>query len=332
MLWLITAISAYLILAIVFLVDKHLISGPVPNPKIYTFYVGILGALVLVIAPFIGFYIPDLSQIFLSFLAGALFIYALFWLYKALRIFEASRVALAVGALVPVFSLVFVYLFSKGEEILQFQELSALIFLILGAVLIVHKKTKISFKSFKFSAFSAFLLSLSFVLSKYVYLEQPFWNGFIWIRIGGLVFVLCFFLFSKEIKEEIFTQHHFFKKSLKQTNSTKSGTGLKKKEQPVFSTKKTAALFISNQILGGGAAILQNWAIFLAPLTYVALINALQGIQYLFLLIFTLIISLTWPFWAERIGIKEEISKKILLRKLLAILSIGIGLALLAFR
>ncbi len=312
MLWLIAVISSYLILAIVLLVDKCLISGPVPNPKVYAFYVGILGASVLVIAPFVGFYIPGLFQVFLSLSAGALFVCALFWFYKALRIFEASRVVPAIGGLVPVFSLGLVYLFSKGKEILQFQEFLALIFLILGAVLIVHKKTKISLKSFEFSAFSAFLLSLSFVLTKYVYLQQPFWNGFIWIRIGGVVFVLCFLLFSRELKKEI------FKKAKRFTNS--------------LSTKKTAALFISNQAMGAGAGILQNWAIFLAPLTYIALINALQGIQYLFLLIFVLIISLTWPLWAERIGIKEEISKKIILKKILAILLVGIGLALLAFR
>ena len=179
MLWLIAVISSYLILAIVLLIDKYLISGPVSNPKVYAFYVGVLGASVLVIAPFVGFYIPELFQVFLSLLTGALFICALFWFYKALRIFEASRVVPAVGGLVPVFSLGFVYLFSRGKEILQFQEFLALIFLILGAVLIVHKKTKVSLKSFKFSAFSAFLLSLSFVLTKYVYLQQPFWNGFI---------------------------------------------------------------------------------------------------------------------------------------------------------
>jgi len=311
MLWLTITISAYLILAVVSLVDKHLISGPVPNPKVYAFYVGILWVLVLFIIPFVGFYIPDPFQVFISFLAGALFIYALFWFFKALRLFEASQVVPAIGGLVPVFSLVLIYLFSKGKEILQFQEFLALIFLILGSVLITYsRKTKISLKSFRFSAFSAFLLSLSFVLTKYVYLEQPFWNGFIWIRLGGAVFALCLFLFSREIKEEIF----------------------KKRQQSAFSGKKTAALFLSNQTVGAGASILQNWAIFLAPISYIALINALQGTQYLFLLIFTLIISLTWPFWAKRTGIKEEISKKILLKKLLAILLIGIGLALLAFK
>ena len=306
MLWLTIIISSYLILAVVSLVDKYLVSGPISNPKVYVFYVGILGASVLIIAPFVGFYIPELSQVFLSFLTGAIFVCALFWFYKSLRIFEASRVVPTIGGLVPVFSVIFIYLFSG--EILHFQEFLALAFLILGTFLISYRKTKISLKSFGFSAFSAFLLSLSFVLTKYVYLEQSFWNGFIWIRIGGAIFALCLLLFSKEIKEEIF------------------------KKKFAVSAKKTAALFISNQALGAGAGILQNWAIFLAPLTYVALINALQGVQYLFLLILVLVISLVWPFWAEKVGVKEEVSNKVFFKKLLAILLITTGLILLIFK
>ena len=311
MLWLIAVISSYLILAIVLLVDKCLISGPIPNPKVYTFYVGILGASVLIIAPFVGFYFPYPFPFFLSLLAGALFISALFCFFKALRIFEASRVVPAVGGLVPVFSLGLIYLFSKGKEILQFQEFLALIFLILGSVLITYKGSKISLKSFRFSTIAAFLLSLSFVLTKYVYLQQPFWNGFIWIRIGGVLMAIFFLFFVKEIRQKVLS--------------------LFKKQQRFKGSKKTAVLFISNQAIGAGAGILQNWAIFLAPLTYVALINALQGVQYLFLLIFVLIISLTWPFWTEKIGLKEEFSKKIIFQKFFAVLLIGIGLVLLAF-
>ena len=117
MLWLTVAISAYLILAIVFLVDKYLLVGPIPNPQVYTFYIGTLGILVLILAPFVGLYIPELSQIVLSLLAGALFIYGIFWLNKALRLFEASRVIPAIGGILPIFSFLLIYIFSGGKEI-----------------------------------------------------------------------------------------------------------------------------------------------------------------------------------------------------------------------
>jgi len=76
--------------------------------------------------------------------------------------------------------------------------------------------------------------------------------------------------------------------------------------------------------LGAGANILQNWAIALAPLAFVAVISALQGVQYVFLLIFAVLLSLKSPQI-----LKEEISRKILFQKVIAILLIAGGLTLL---
>lgn len=300
--WLLVTISFYFILAVVFLVDKYLLTGPVPNPKVYAFYVGTLGIISLVLIPFVNFIIPTLPQIILSLLAGLVFIFALFWFYRALSFFEASRVVPAVSGLVPLFTFGLVFVFSLGKETLSFSGIVAFILLVLGSFLMVVEKEKfINLKSLKISAFCAFLLSLSFVLSKYVYLDVPFWSGFIWIRIGGFLMALCFFLFTKEVKEEIFHKKVSFE-------------------------KKIMGVFIINQAAGGGASILQNWAIALSPLAYVAIINALQGTQYIFLLVLTIFLSLKFP----RI-LKEQISGKIIFQKILAILIIGAGLALLAF-
>jgi len=301
--WLLITISFYFILAVVFLVDKYLLTGSIANPKVYTFYVGTLGVVVLVLIPFVNFSVPAFNQIILALLAGAIFIYALFWFYKALSLFEASRVVPAVGGLTPLFTFGLVYIFSFGKETLSLLEITTFVLLIIGSFLMVAEKEKfINLKSLKISAICAFLLSLSSVLLKYVYLVQPFWSGFIWTKIGGFLMALCFLVLSKEIKEEIFQK----KLSLKQ---------------------KTMGIFITNQAAGGGANILQNWAFSLAPLAYIAIINALQGIQYIFLLIFTILLSLKFP----RI-LKEEISRGILLQKISAILLIGAGFILLVFK
>ncbi len=303
MLWLIVTIFAYFILAVVYLFDKYLLKGSIPNPKVFAFYVGILGVLVLALIPFVGFYIPEIKQIILSFLAGAIFIYSLFWFYKALRLFEASRVVPAVGGLVPLFTFGLVYIFSFTKETLSFSGYVAFILLILGSLLItIEKKKFVSLKSFEISAVVAFLFSLSIVLAKYVYLSQSFWNGFIWMRIGGLLMAVIFFLLAPEIKKEIFEKKVSFK-------------------------KKTVGIFLSSQIAGSGANILQNWAIALAPLSCLSIINALQGVQYIFLFIFTIFLSLKFP----KI-LKEEISKKFILQKFFAILFICAGLAILVFK
>ena len=114
-----------------------------------------------------------------------------------------------------------------------------------------------------------------------------------------MLFRSYFLLFSADVKEEILKKGKIIPKS--------------------------AGLYFLDQGLGGGANILQNWAIALAPLVYVAIVNALAGTQYVFLLIFTIFLSLKFP----KI-LKEKVSREILLQKIVAILLIGGGLTLLA--
>ncbi len=302
MLWLIVTVVAYLIFAAVFLIDKYLLIGPIPNPKVYSFYIGILGMVVLLLVPFIDFYILEPFQLLLAFISGASSVLAIFWFFKGLKIFEPSKIVPAVGGILPIFTFLLVYLFSGGKETLKSWEILAFLLLVFGSTLITFEKSKsFSLKSLRISIVAAFLFALSFVFAKYVYLEQPFLLGLIWIRLGGVLMALIF-LFSRRLRDELF-------------------------QQKVGLQKKTAAIFISSQAAGAGAGILQNWAVALAPLAYVAFINALQGIQYVFLLIIVVFLSLKFPQI-----LKEEISKEILFQKVIAILLIGGGLTLLAFK
>lgn len=291
--WLIAIISAYFLFAVVSLGDKYLLKGP-PNPKIYAFYVGILGILALLIAPFVGFSIPGVLVILFCLLAGATYVFAILGVYEGLEKFEASRIIPAIGGFMPLFIFGLIYLFSGGEEVLGFKEIIAFILLILGSIFITwNPSKKVSFKSLQISALTAFLFALSFVLTKYVYLMLPFWTGFIWIRISAFLIALFFILF-KEVREEIFSKKSSF-------------------------DKKTSTLFLFNQGVGAGAFVLQNWAIALAGLAYLSIISAFQGIQYVFLFILTMLI------------LKEGLSKKVILQKFFAIILIGMGLAFLAF-
>ena len=291
--WLIVIISAYFLFALVSLGDKYLLKGP-PNPKIYAFYVGVLGILALLLAPFVGFSIPGIFGILFCLLAGAMYVFAILGVYEGLEKFEASRIIPAIGGFMPLFIFCLIYLFSGGEEILGFKEILAFILLIFGSIFVTWDPLKkISFKSLQISAITAFLFALCFVLTKYVYLILPFWTGFIWIRISAFLIALFFILF-KEVRKEIFSKKSSF-------------------------SKKTSAFFLFNQAIGAGAFILQNWAIALAGLAYLSIISALQGTQYVFLFILTTLI------------LKEGLSQKVILQKFFAIILIGIGLAFLAF-
>lgn len=302
MLWLIIIISAYLLFAIVVLGDKYLLGGRIPNPKVYTFYVGALGILALFLIP-LGFSIPKIEIFFLSLLAGALFIFALFAYYNALQLFEPSRIVPAIGGILPVFTFLLVYFLPAEKEILAIKKIFAFLILILGSLLIsLEREKKITLKSFQFSLIVAFLASLSFILAKFTYDSfQSFWPAFIWMRIGGFLAALLF-LFSKEVREELFQKKITFQ-------------------------KKTAIFFLFNQALGATGFIFQNWAIALAALIYLPIINALQGLQYAFLFIFATLISLKFPQI-----LKEKISKEILLQKIFAILLIAGGLIFLTLK
>jgi hypothetical protein len=303
MLWLWITISFYFILAVVFLIDKHFLTGPIPKPEVYTFYIGISWVLVLLLVPFVNFYIPEIKQIIISFLAGASFVYGILWFNKSLCKFEASRVVPAVGAMSPLFTFFMVYISSSEKEALPFSGIVAFLLLILGSILISLEKGKfINIQSLKNSLVAAFLFSLSSVLTKYVYLRQTFWNGFIWTKIGGVLTALLFFIFYREIREEIFKKRDIF-------------------------PKETFALFVSNQSLGAVSNILQNWAFNIVPIAYLAVIQVLQGAQYAFLLILTILLSLKFPKF-----IKEEISRGVITQKIVAILLIGVGIAILALK
>lgn len=82
-------------------------------------------------------------------------------------------------------------------------------------------------------------------------------------------------------------------------------------------------MVLGAQGLGALAFVLQNYAISFGS---VAIINALQGVQYAFLLLFAWLLTLFYP----KI-IKEDISKKILWKKIGAIVLISLGLYWLAF-
>ena len=301
--WLIIALLSYLILAVVFLADKYLLTNGIPNPKLFAFYSGLSGFFLILLIPFIEFEIFSFPYIILSILSGASFFMALFLFYRTLKLFEVSRVVPAVGALIPLFSLALAVIFSQGQEFLKTNEIVSLSFLIVGSFLINYEsQKKISKKSLIFSSLASFFFSLHFISAKYIYINYSFLSSLIWINSGGFLMALIFFLIFKDIKKELFVKKEVF-------------------------NKKTIFIFIGSKILSGIGGLLQKFAIFLAPsLTAVAIINGLQGIQYGFLLVIAVFLSLKYP----KI-LKEEVSKKVIIQKAFSILLIVAGLIIISF-
>lgn len=302
MTWLFATIISYFFLAIVALFDRYLLIGPIKNPKIYTFYVGALwGILPLIFIPF-GVIFPGINTVFLGLAAGLIRIFAILFLAKSISEIEISRVIPAIGGFLPIFSFLLFFFYFPQARILTIWQVIAFLLLVSGSVLISLKglaKKYFTFKDLKYPTISAFLFALSFFLAKKVFLETDFLSGFLLILLGGGLGAV-FFLISSRFRKEIFTQ----------------------KISP-----KIPGLFLSGQVCGGLGVVFQQYAVFSAKASQVPLINALEGIRYVFLLIFTVLISLKFPQI-----LREEISRKILFQKIFAILLIGAGLGILFFK
>lgn len=300
--WLFFAILSYFIAAIVGVLDKVILSKDsfIPKPAIYATYVGLTGIYALFLIPF-GFDWEGLREnpilIFLALLSGFVWVFFLIPLYHAVRKTEVSRVGPLVGVFTAVFTLGLSFLF-LGERFNDYQ-LFSFVLLIAGAYLISSRN--FNWREYPLSvlglcAAGAFLLAVSFVLIKFVYLNTNFLNGFIIGRMGEFLAGLFLFLIPQN--------------------------GAAVKEHFGAIKIKTVGLFALNKTLGATFFILQSYAVFLGS---VSMVHALVGLQYVFLLFLAIVISAKIPSL-----FREEISKKIISRKIVAIVLIILGLFVLA--
>lgn len=296
MIWLISIIISYFFFAFASLGDKIVLAGPA-KPKSYTFFVGILSIISVLIIPFVDFGFPSGENLVWIILEAVVYVAGLYAFFYALENFEVSRIVPTIGATQPVFigllSLAF-----WGFQPVEARNIIAFIVLLAGSVLIsIDKDPKITRKSLEIGLLTSLLFSLDFVFSKFVFLGMDFWPGFIWMRILSFVIVLVF-LFDKSFRREI---------------AEDSGA-----------SKKTGVLFLFTQASGGAANILQSLSISLAPVAYLAIINSMKGIQYVFLFLMVVLVSHFLPK-----VLKEEMDKRVVLQKILSIIIIGLGLAIL---
>ncbi|PIS17520.1 MAG: hypothetical protein COT59_00235 [Candidatus Nealsonbacteria bacterium CG09_land_8_20_14_0_10_42_14] len=301
--WLVVTISAYFLLAIVSLFDRYFLVGSIPHPKVYTFYVSMLWCLAgLLLIPFVAIPAELNLVIFLGLAAGFIRTFAILFLCKSIMESEVSRTIPTIGGFLPIFSFLFFFLITPNQEILDPIRLAAFICLVLGSVLISLKKFSIiifSFKDLKNPIITAFLFAATYFLIKLVFLDTAFLNGVFLLLIGGGLGAVSFLFFS-ETRKLIFSQRP---------------------------TQKISKLFILGQIFGGLGIGSLYYAVFLAEPSQVPLVNALEGIRYVFLLFFVFVLAKKLPHL-----LKEEMSGSILAQKIIAILLIGGGLAILALR
>jgi drug/metabolite transporter (DMT)-like permease len=301
-----------------------LLSKKIHSSIVYAFYVGIwsIGNFVLLIfSP----WVPTSYELILDLLAGFLFLFTLVFWYKALHQSEATRVVPIVGALTPIFSFIFSYLFLGAH--LSPQQFAAFIVLIAGGLLISIKRTRMhmatevwnrvknicgdvvgefavemrpTWRLILNSVIAAACFAAYYVFIKYIYSHtgQPFIGAFVWSRLGSFLGVLCILLvpaWRKLIKESNTSEHR---------------------------SPKQLTFFLLVRLAAAAAFIMLNYAVSLSD--NVSLINALQGTQYAFLLFLIIVMARKFPKFID-----EEIGRGVIFQKTIGIDLVGLGLYLL---
>jgi hypothetical protein len=296
--WLVVIILAYLFFGFASFCDKLVLAGK-PKPISYTFYVGAFSLVVIFLIPFTKFGFPSFEALLWIVLNAIVHIVAIYLMYVAIEKFDVSRVIATIGATQPLFILILTWLFWGAQTILL-TNILAFVLLLLGSIIIsLEKSIKITVDYLKVALLASIMFSLDYILLKLVFLNQPFLQGIIWVGIF-LFLVAMVFLLKKSFRQDIFSRKMVF-------------------------NKKTDVLFVLAQASGGLGNFLQSFAISLAPVAFLATINSLRGIQYIFLFLLTVFVSYFYPKILE-----ESLSVKIILQKVIAIIFIAVGLVMLA--
>jgi len=294
--WLLVSILAYFFFSLSYLGDKLILSGK-PKPMVYTFYVGIISIFGLVLIPFTPLLWPTWQTVVWIIAEALVYTIGLYTMFVAVKKFEVLKVMTTIGATQPVF-IFFIAWLIWGPQPVSSNSIIAFVLLLIGSVLISLEKSFHIFGDYLgLTIMSSFFFSLDYIFSKLIFLSEPFLTGFLYTRVAIFLLTLLFLIPAKN-RRQIFSKEN-------------------------LTSQKTNLRFLWTHASGGIATLLQSFAISLAPIAFLPIVNSLRGIQYVFLFFITLFLSIYFP----KI-LKEKISRTILIQKIISIILIVAGLAL----
>ncbi len=263
--WLILAALAQVLNAGTVLIDKYVlvnVRGEHRAPVSYAFYISLLSGFVLVLVPFGYIGVPSAQVLFLCLLTAATYIASIVFLYTALRSAGPSDVVPVVGALSAIATFLLAYIYLRAD----LPESSGLAFglLILGTFLI--SRFRFTWKGFCHVALAGILFGVSAFLIKLIFLSTTFIDGFFWSRMTNVIGALILLAWPGNYQAIFASVKH--------------------------STSRTKLLVVGNKALSGAAFVLTLFAIHLGS---VSVVNALSGLQFVFLFLFALIGAHRYP-------------------------------------
>lgn len=219
-------------------------------------------------------------------------------MYKALIVGLVTRVIPIIGALVPIMLL----LYGAYTGAITSIQMIAVVILIFGILFLTlfEWKGKIHPKELPYEIISALLFAIAYTFLRFAYLQDNFLTVFIWSRIILIPLAIVILLLPKTRTIVLGTARQQFK--------LRSQSGL---------------IFLVGQAAGGMSELLLIFSVYLAN---PALVNSLQGSQYIFLFIASIFLARRFPhIFAERHQRWAVISK------VCGIICVVIGLYIMAF-
>lgn len=300
--WLILCVFGYATKAVPTIVDKALFHAKaVQHAATYAIAVSGIGGLVLLLSPFFLTF-PTWHIAIYAIGSGIAFTFATLFLFSALQYSDASRVTPFIGAVISLTTVASAYI--SLDERLPLQEIFAFACLVLGSFLVTRGHVQgegFKGKSIRQAVAAALMFTLSVILSKAAFDRMPgaFVSAIIWMRFGSLITGAVLLAFMPHVWKE-----------LKGTTSSAV-------------PKRARFAFLGGQAGGAISGLLIYGAIALGT---PSLVNAMVGMEYLFVIIYSLILIHYYPKL-----VAERFNKKNLPQLITAVSLIGTGLALLAF-
>ncbi len=293
--WILFVLTAELIWAFTSFFDKIILSkGHIKNPFVFVVFNGAMNVFLLLLLPFFDFNLLSRIDIFIALTAGLLLTLGIVLYYKAVQYEEISRV-LMMWQLIPIFVLIMSFYFLN--EPLTKKHFLGFVLLFTAGLLVAYRKINGKFKlskAFYLMLGSTLLISFYYVASKHIYKITDFWNAFMWLRIAAFSGVLV--LIEPSIRKE-------FIYTLRNMNS-----GIK-------------GLLGFKMIVDFSAFIFLGFAILNGPISLVSALGSATAPVFIFFITFFTTIYLPHI-------VKEDINKKTILIKALAILLIIVGIFL----
>lgn len=290
------ALLSYFLNSIAVTVDKFLLTKTIPDPLIYIFYFSLVSLVVTFAIPFV--HIPSLQVIILASFSTLSWTLGAYLMFKALKSGQVQRVIPVIGTITP---LVLLVLAAQSNSITS-QQTMAVVILIIGLIFLTlnQLKGKLIKSELMLEVFSGILFAFNYYLLRLAFLKDDFLTVLIWSRPillpAGLTILLI-----PVLRKRVFPILHSQKSMI----------------------QKGAPFFILGQI---SSAISELLLLFSISLANPAIVNSLQGIKYVFLLTFTLILGKKYPEI-----FKNKFSPLFLISQIAGIILIGVGLYLLAF-